>query len=230
MVAVGRLSHNARPEGNGHPVSDWVASRTSATITREQSNIVPISLLADKLLADGAIKPLETRPPAPRHESRMNIAKKLIAFIVLAGVVIGAFVIVVTPMEMYQKWKAESWPSSNGTITRSRARQHFNFHMGRNGTPYWEPEICGSYVDSGEAFCVRRVTLGLHVGDHTRPSVDKMVARYPVGREVQVYYSPEDVNDTTLEPQSSWHELFIALGLAIGFVTLPWLLRAGQRL
>ncbi|TRZ64568.1 MAG: DUF3592 domain-containing protein [Rhodocyclaceae bacterium] len=79
-------------------------------------------------------------------------------------------------------------------------------------------EICGRHKDTNDAFCIRRVRLGLHVGDQTRSSVLETIARYPVGREFDVFYSPENRNDTTLESHSSWHELFTAMGLAIAFL------------
>ncbi len=158
-------------------------------------------------------------------KSLTTLLRLLISFVYLAGLLLGLFVAVVAPFQMYEKAQAESWPSHRGVITKSIARQEFNFGMGRNGSPYWEAKICGRYQNDNDAFCIRRINLGLHVGDQTQASVLETVAHYPVGREVDVYYSPDDPKNTLLEAHSSWHEMIIALGVALAFLLSPVLLR-----
>jgi hypothetical protein len=54
------------------------------------------------------------------------------------------------------------------------------------------------------------------------------VARYPVGREIDIYASPENPKETVLESRSSWEEMRILFGLGVGFLLLPvflWLFR-----
>lgn len=156
------------------------------------------------------------------------MAGQLIGFLLLTGIVFGLFAVVAAPIEMFQKARAESWPARKGVVTVSYARQQRG-GFGRNPSgPYWTGEICGKYLDSGEMFCIARVRYGGFRFGAGKASALATVARYPVGREIEVYYDPEDPKETVLEPRSSWREMFTLLGLGIGFLLLPvflWLFR-----
>jgi len=155
-----------------------------------------------------------------------DIGGKLMGVVVLAGILFGVFVVLFIPAELLQKADAESWPSRKGTITTSYASYHASFS--RSGSPFWRAEICGTYDDSGERFCARHIRFGgFRFGDG-KAGVMETVARYPVGRRVDVYFSPDDPKETLLEARSSWQEMFTLLGLAVAFLVLPillWLFR-----
>lgn len=153
-----------------------------------------------------------------------DIVGKLFGFVLLAGILFGLFVVVTTPFEIYKKVQAETWPSRKGVITLSYPLRHRG-SVGRTGTgPYWTPEICGSFIDNGERFCISRVRFGGIRFGGGEASANETVARYPVGREVDIYYSPENPDETILEAHSSWKEMLTLLGLGTGFLLLPFFL------
>ena len=149
---------------------------------------------------------------------------KLAGLLLLCGILFGAFVVAVAPFEMVKKSQAELWPSRNAIITKSYA----NHKRSSKGGLYWHPEICGTYNDSGESFCVKRVRYGTFRMGEGQASALEDVARYPVGRVVKVYYDPEHPTDTILEARSSWREMTILFGLGIACLLMPvllWLFR-----
>jgi Protein of unknown function (DUF3592) len=146
--------------------------------------------------------------------------RKIIGFVLLAGIAFGLFVVVTIPFEMVKKAEAEGWPSRKGVITHSYVSQQ----RGSTGAPYSKVEICGNYKDTGERFCVRRVRYGGFRWGGGKASALQTVARYPVGSQVDVYYSPDDSRETLLEARSPWTEMFVLLGLGLGFLLLPMLL------
>jgi hypothetical protein len=157
-----------------------------------------------------------------------GIIGKLIGFVLLAGFVFGLFVIVFAPIEMSKKAKAETWPSRKGVITLSYARRNRGNAMSNVGGAYWKAEICGNYKDNGERFCISRVRFGGFRFGEGKAKAFETVGRYRVGREVDIFYSPENPKETVLEAHSSWNEMFILLGLAIAFLFLPvvlWVFR-----
>lgn len=157
-----------------------------------------------------------------------GIVGKLIGFVLLAGIVFGLFVVVVAPIEMYKKVKAETWPSRKGVITASYARHHRGGFGRSPGGPYWKAEVCGRYSDNGERFCVSRIRFGGFRFGGGKAGALETVAGYPAGMRVDIYYSPENPKETVLEAHSSWNEMFILLGLGIGFLLLPvflWVFR-----
>lgn len=152
-----------------------------------------------------------------------KIAGKIFGFVILAWAVMGLFAVLVSPFEMYQKLQAESWPSRKGEISISYA----NFNRGKKES-YWDTQICGYYTGSGEKFCITRVRYGgFRFGEGKALAFDA-VARYPVGRVVDVYYSPDNPKTTILEAHSSWQEMFTLFGLGLLGVLLPvflWVFR-----
>lgn len=152
------------------------------------------------------------------------VFEKILGYTMLAGILFGLFVVVAVPFEMYRKAQAEQWPSRKGVITTSYARLNRG-SAGRSGyAPWWRAEVCGNYSDSGERFCVSRIRYGDFRWGGGKAQAFDTVARYPVGREVEVYYSPQNPRETVLEAHSSWQEMQTLLGLGIAFLLLPFML------
>ena len=153
-----------------------------------------------------------------------RILLKLLGYVLLAGILFGLFTIVAVPIEMAKMAAAEKWPSRKGLITKSFADRHSS----NRRAPWWRAEICGTYKDNGETFCVRRVRYGgFRFGSGEADARDAVV-KYPVGREVDIYYSPSSPKETVLEVRTSWNSMVTLLGLGIGFLLLPvllWLFR-----
>ena len=155
-----------------------------------------------------------------------DVMGKILGFTLLAGIVFGLFTVVAVPFEMYKMAQAQHWPSRKGTITLSYARKISN----PREAPWWKTEICGRYLDNGEKFCISRVSYGEFRFGGGKASSEAKVAKYPVGREVEVYYAPEHPKRTILEPHASWKHMIVLLGLGIGFLLVPVLLWLFRRL
>ena len=157
-----------------------------------------------------------------------DFVRALAGFILLAGLLFGLFVVVFIPIEMYKKAQAETWPSRKGVVTLSTVTRHRE-SAGRTGTvPYYAADVCGTYKDNGEKFCVDRVRYGgFRVGAGKADALET-AARYPVGSEVDIYHDPDDPRTTVLEAKSPWTEMLVLLAVAVGFLLIPvllWLFR-----
>lgn len=149
---------------------------------------------------------------------------KLFGVVLLVGIVFGLFTIVAVPIEMSKMASAEKWPSRKGLITKSFAERHSSPRQ----APWWRAAICGTYKDNGEKFCVQRVRYGDFRFGSGEAKAREAAAKYPVGREVDIYYSPSNPKETVLEARTSWNTMNTLLGLGIGFLLLPvllWLFR-----
>lgn len=152
-----------------------------------------------------------------------DIVGTLIGVILLVGIVFGLFAVVAAPLEMLKMADAETWPSRKGVIKTSSVVREPGFW--KRG-PFWHADICGTYKDNGESFCISRVRYGDFRFRGDKAGSRETAAKYPVGREVDVYYSPDNPKETTLEPHASWQEMTVLLSLGIGFLFLPVLLWA----
>ena len=94
---------------------------------------------------------------------------------------------------------------------------------------YWA-EMKYSYVVEGVSFESDRVDYGVETRSSKRARADEIVALYPVGEEVLVYYDPSDPSEAVLEPGVGADAfLFPLIGLVltlIGLVMLFFLFRA----
>jgi len=143
-----------------------------------------------------------------------------LGFAVLTGFILGLFFTVTVPFELRRMAEARGWPSQKGIITKSIASRKISLLQ----RPYWAAEICGLYKDNGVGFCVSQVRYGeFRFGEGEAASL-AVVAKYPVGEDVDVYYSPYEPTTTILEPHASPSTMVNTFALGIGLVFLPVLL------
>lgn len=111
---------------------------------------------------------------------------------------------------------AKNWETRRGTITHSYTR-HLR-RVFRKGL-YWDAEIAGKYLGGGKKFSVDRVGYGFEHSIFTRRQAEAVIARCPVGTEVDVYVDKKRPSHGILVRNSSSRPTQIALanGLAFGF-------------
>ena len=120
----------------------------------------------------------------------------------LAGAIIAVFVtlgLVGCSFGVRNAWNeyaATRWPTAPGVVTGSELRVSCG---GRSGCTRM-PDILYVYDVAGERFSSDRVTFGGVVVDWTTPEADQVVARYPVGASVIVYFNPRNHDEAVLEP------------------------------
>ena len=94
---------------------------------------------------------------------------------------------------MRRKMAAVSqWPSTMGTVISSYLERR---HSGDNGSTNY-PVVQYSYQVSGQAYQGAKIAPGPEVGGS---GAGKVVARYPAGAQVMVFYNPQDPADAVLE-------------------------------
>lgn len=152
-----------------------------------------------------------------------ELLARLFGLLLLGGMLMGLFVVLVMPFEMWRKLAAESWPSRPARITDA----YVSAQRGRGGLAY-RPMICARYEGETQTFCVSRLRYGGFVFGGGERQAREAVARYPEGSRVAIHYDPDDPKETVLEARSSWTEMLTLSGVAIGFLSLPvflWLFR-----
>jgi hypothetical protein len=88
--------------------------------------------------------------------------------------------------------QAANWPSTLGTVTMSRIQMRSS---GEGGTTAY-PLVQYAYQVMGQPYQGSKVMPGPDVGGS---GAHKVVARYPAGAQVMVYYNPEKPSETLLE-------------------------------
>jgi hypothetical protein len=109
---------------------------------------------------------------------------------------------------------SESWPSTNGEIISSTVRVDDD----DDGTSYFG-DVTFRYVVADLAYTADNVSFGQY-GSSNRSHAEDIVAKYPVGSQVTVYYDPDAAQTAVLEPGVTWSSYFI-IGMGLLFICIP---------
>lgn len=108
---------------------------------------------------------------------------------------------------------SESWPTTSGEILSSNVREDTD----EDGTSYFG-DVTYSYAVDDFRYTSDNVSFGQYGG--SRDHAEEIVARYPVGSGVTVYYDPEDVKTAVLEPGITWSS-YLLIGMGLLFTCIP---------
>ena len=137
----------------------------------------------------------------------------------LAGLffVIGVIVLLWGITSSQSAFKSVNWPSVSGMVTDA----HMSSSSDNDGTTY-SAKISYSYQVNGQVYGGSRVSFG-DVSTSNSGDAQKVLARYPTGATVSVYYNPAAPSQTVLEPGFS-AGLLLPLGIGTLFTLVGGLM------
>jgi Protein of unknown function (DUF3592) len=104
----------------------------------------------------------------------------------------------------------KSWPTTSGRILS--ATTQMRRRSGKGGYASY-PHIMYEYTVGGRQYVSTRVTMGMEMGGSLY--TPRVLARYPIGATVQVYYSPENPSDSALEASAPGNRMLIVIAVII---------------
>lgn len=112
------------------------------------------------------------------------------------------------------------WPSTMGTVTTSYLDRRSSSEGGYTNYPV----VQYSYQVSGQGYQAAKLAPGPEVGG---TGAGKIVARYPAGAQVMVFYNPQNPSDAVLERKAPaqwimWLLLLIFDCTLCGVIPLIW--------
>lgn len=110
---------------------------------------------------------------------------------------------------------SESWPTTSGEILSSSVRVDDD----EDGTSYFG-DVTFRYAVADLPYTSDTVSFGQYGSN--RSHAEEIVAKYPVGSQVTVYYDPNDAGTAVLEPGVTWSSYFV-LGMGLSFTCFPLL-------
>jgi hypothetical protein len=111
-----------------------------------------------------------------------------------------------------------TWPAADGLIVGSEV----DHSTDAEGGDSYSPEVDYTYQVSGQAYQNSRIKFGEN-SYNSRRQAEEIVARYPSGQGVTVYYAPEEPENSVLEPGVSSGS-YIVLGIGVCFASIALLL------
>ena len=112
------------------------------------------------------------------------------------------------------------WPSTMGSVVMSRLEQRSSSEGGYTNYPV----VQYSYQVGGQAYQSYKLAPGPEVGG---TGAGKVVARYPVGVQVMVFYNPQNPSDAVLETKAPaqwlmWLMLILFDCVLCGVIPFIW--------
>lgn len=111
---------------------------------------------------------------------------------------------------------SSSWPTSEGVVTSSEV----DHSTDAEGGDSYSPEIDYQYQVDGQSLTNNQIKFGEN-SYNSRRTAEEIAANYPVGRQVIVYYDPEQPDKAVLEPGvSSGSYIVLSIGVVFILVAL----------
>jgi hypothetical protein len=127
---------------------------------------------------------------------------------------LGLVTVLVVGYSMLRGQKSRSWPSVTGSVLSSSISEHESTDDDGSSTTNYGVSLLYSYSVGGQEFQGTRRTF-TDVKTNSRSRAEKILAMYPQGGSVTVYYDPQKPSDCVLVTGVSMVSyLFLALGFA----------------
>jgi hypothetical protein len=143
--------------------------------------------------------------------------------IILVLAVLGLLLFFIYFRNLARARASEGWPAVQGTITESWVDESITTEDDGSVSSRYTPRVRYRYSVMGKEFQGERIAFGPGISGN-RSSAEKVLARYPKGSAVLVYYNQEKPDDAVLERSISKSLLLVgALFLAIAiYLYIRW--------
>jgi hypothetical protein len=110
---------------------------------------------------------------------------------------------------------SRSWPRTVGTVVSAEVKRTVTNGIPVNSVSY-EPYVKYTYSVRGQQYAHDKLTAAVTPGIREPAGAGAIVAKYPIGHQVTVFYNPADPGDAVLVAGgSSGNWYFVLIGCAL---------------
>ena len=118
---------------------------------------------------------------------------------------------------------SKRWPATDGRILSSEVTSHRSLDSDGTHTTMYEPAIQYEYNAKGQRYQSKEIGFGGIDGTSSTDFADGIVAKYPMGSAVQVFYNPAKPSEAVLEHSGAGCNMVLLLifgAIELGLVVL----------
>lgn len=140
---------------------------------------------------------------------------------VVIGLFIGGIAAIIAGLKARKKGRAsESWPSAGGVITNAWIEERRDTDEdGYTSTSYY-PKWQYTFQAGGYEYTSQRVSYGGDKGYGRRGKAQEELNKFPANSRVQVYYDPQDPNESVLKRGAKGTLWGVIIGLILIVVSI----------
>jgi len=145
----------------------------------------------------------------------------IVIIVVLPGILalVGALMLFSSVRARKAAERAATWPSILGLVTSAELVTHRHHNSKSHVTTYtYEPKVEYSYTVLGTPYTGKRLAYG--PASYARNKADEIMARYPQGQSVSVYYNTEDPAESVLDPAAPNTTIMTVFGIIFCVIAL----------
>ena len=131
-------------------------------------------------------------------------------FFVLVFAGIGIFMLVKYFRDKGRAEESKAWPATAGEITQAYIRESQTRDSDGYMTTSYYPEVRYLYDARGVAYTGEQISFGGAIGGSHQKAAE-IVAQYPVGKNLTVYYNPNNPAEAVIERRIG-SKLFLIIG------------------
>jgi hypothetical protein len=136
--------------------------------------------------------------------------------LVLAMWGVGIYMLAFRQKSKKKAEASQTWPGAAGTILASELKRSVSHDDDGHESVAYYPAVEFEFQAGGQTLHGNRPAFGGVVAQKDPAVAEKVLARYPVGARVTVYYNPQNLKESVLERQAEASKS----GLVIGIVCL----------
>lgn len=131
----------------------------------------------------------------------------------------GLFIVGKSVYELANSMKASGWPTADGSITHSNMKSKESYRARfKTKSSTHDVHLRYRYEVDGKEYTGRRITFG-QIDRSSLSDAKGYLAKYPVGRNVQIHYDPDNPGDSVLEssaPGMTWMGILLGGLMFVG--------------
>jgi hypothetical protein len=135
------------------------------------------------------------------------------AVFILGFMGVGIFLIYRSVQSRKKAEASQGWPSTIGQINESRVSHSVYTDTDGDSRDSYTPYVEYTYQVAGQTYTGREITFGFKQGFSNASKAQAMLAKFPVGAQVNVYYDPADPQQAVLERQAGGYGAGLVLGI-----------------
>jgi cytochrome c-type biogenesis protein CcmH/NrfF len=124
-----------------------------------------------------------------------NLGGTIVTMVTTPFIAILLVIIIVLVRSLRRATASTRWRATDGRVLSSGVNSHYGMHH----TMTFEPQVVYEYQSGGQLYHGERVSFGVTAGTSSPDWADRVVARYPPGSSVQVFYDPASPSEAVLE-------------------------------
>ena len=142
----------------------------------------------------------------------------IIFVLVFAG--IGGFLIYRSLQNRKRAEASQNWPSTLGMMAESRVTRSTSTDSDGDTSESYSPHVEYTYQVGGQEYRGKDITFGFKQGFGSPNKAEEVIARYPAGGSVTVYYDPSNPQKAVLERKAGGFGASLAIGIIFLIVGL----------